>query len=172
MSPNQGSIALRRSATVESLPGLPNYYGIGEFHIADDDDDENIKKEVFITCDGASVQVYSLYGGWKYLHTISLDHPEQASTRFNVAAEMIMSLKGRLFAWLVHDSDMVAVYDMEQGSMVSSVIRTCLDRGQTAIKTAVDISNNGVLLAVCREGTLTTHFTHNGGLHQVCAIIM
>ncbi|KAG0196901.1 hypothetical protein BGX33_001172, partial [Mortierella sp. NVP41] len=167
MSPDQCSIALRRSATVESLPGLPNYYGFGKFHIADDDDDDNIKKEVFITCNGASVQVYSLYGGWKYLHTISLDRPERAGTRFNVAAEMITSLQGRLFAWMVHGTDMIAVYDMEQGSMVSSVTRTCLDRGQTALKTALDISDNGVLLAVCREGTLTTHFTKNGKLHKV-----
>ncbi|KAG0279108.1 hypothetical protein BGZ95_002244 [Linnemannia exigua] len=167
MSPDQSSITLRRSATAESLPGLSNYYGFGEFHIADDGDDDNIKKEVFITCNGASVQVYSLYGGWKYLHTVSLDHPERASTRFNVATEMITSLQGRLFAWMVHGTDMIAVYDMEQGSMVSSVTRTCLDRGQTAIKTALDISDNGVLLAVCREGTLTTHFTKNGKLHKV-----
>lgn len=167
MSPDQCSVALRRSATVESLPGLPNYYGFGKFHIADDDDDDNIKKEVFITCNGASVQVYSLYGGWKYLHTISLDHPERAASRFNVAAEMISSRQGRLFAWVVHGTDMIAVYDMEQGSMVSSVTRTCLDRGQTALKTALDISDNGVLLAVYREGTLTTHFTKNGTLHEV-----
>ncbi|KAK3807190.1 MAG: hypothetical protein J3R72DRAFT_530655 [Linnemannia gamsii] len=167
VSPDQCSISLRRSATVESLPGLPNYYGFGEFHIADDKDDDNIKKEVFITCDGASVQVYSLYGGWKYLHTISLDHPERATTRFNVAAETIMSLQGRLFAWIVHGTDMIAVYDMEQGSMVSSATRRCLDLGQTALKTALDISDNGVLLAVCREGTITTHFTKSGMLHKV-----
>ncbi|KAF9127200.1 hypothetical protein BGW39_006044 [Mortierella sp. 14UC] len=167
MSPNQCSIALRRSATVERLPGLPNYYGFGKFHIADDDNNDNIKKEVFITCNGATVQVYSLYGGWKYLHTISLDHPERAGTRFNVAAEMITSLQGRLFAWMVHGTDMIAVYDMEQGSMVSSVTRTCLDRGQTAFKTALDISGNGDLLAVCREGILTTHYTKDGTLHNV-----
>ncbi|KAG0316062.1 hypothetical protein BGZ97_007482 [Linnemannia gamsii] len=166
-SPGQRSVALRRSATVESLPGLPNYYGFGKFHIADDHDDDNVRKEVFVTCNGASVQVYSIYGGWKYLHTISLDHPERDGTRFNVAAEMITSVQGRLFAWMVHGTDMIAVYDMEQGSMVSSVTRTCIDRGQTAIKTALDISDNGVLLAVCREGTLTTHFTKSGRLHLV-----
>ncbi|KAG0359857.1 hypothetical protein BG005_011987 [Podila minutissima] len=167
MSSDQCSVTLGRSATVMSLPGLPNYYGHGKFHIADDDDDDNIKKEVFITCNGASVQVYSLYGGWKYLHTISLDHPERAGARFNVAAEMIMSCQGRLFAWVVHGTDMIAVYDMEQGPMVSSVTRTCLDRGQIALKTALAISDNGVLLAVYREGTLTTHFTKNGTLHEV-----
>ncbi|KAF9301582.1 hypothetical protein BGZ74_006552 [Mortierella antarctica] len=129
-SPGQCSVALRRSATVESLPGLPNYYGHGKFHIADDDEGDNIKKEVFITCNGASVQ-------------------------------------GRLFAWVVHGTDMIAVYDMEQGSMVSSVTRTCLDRSQTALKAALDISDNGVLLAVYREGMLTTHFTKNGTLHEV-----
>ncbi|KAF9287035.1 hypothetical protein BGZ68_002303 [Mortierella alpina] len=166
-SSGQCSISLVRSATVERLPGLQNYYGLGKFHIADDDDDDNIKKEVFITCNGASVQVYSLYGGWKYLHTISLDHPERASSRFNVAAEMIGSRQGRLFAWVVCGTDMIAVYDMEQGSMVSSVTRPCLDRSGVAFKTALDISDNGVLLAVYREGTLTTHYTKNGTLHEV-----
>lgn len=168
--PSRYPVALQRSATVENLPGLSNYYGDGKFHIADDDDDDNIKKEVFITCNGASVQVYSLYGGWKYLHTISLDHPERLTTRFNIAAEMMSSLQGRIFAWIVHGTDMIAVYDMLKGSMVASVVRTCLDRGGAAFKTAVDISDNGVLLAVCREGTLTTHFTKSGKLHEVLCL--
>ncbi|KAF9947667.1 hypothetical protein BGZ72_010371 [Mortierella alpina] len=166
-SPDQYSVSLVRSATTERFPSLQNYYGLGKFHIADDNDDDNIKKEVFITCNGASVQVYSLYGGWKYLHTISLDHPERASSRFNVAVEMVRSLQGRLFAWVVCGTDMIAVYDMEQGSMVSSVTRTCLDRSGNAFKTALDISENGNLLAVYREGTLTTHFTKYGTLHEV-----
>ncbi|KAF9904362.1 hypothetical protein EC991_002814 [Linnemannia zychae] len=163
----QSPVELRRSAAVENLPGLSNYYGDGKFHIADDDDDDNVEKEVFIVCNGASVQVYSIYGGWKYLHTISLDHPERATTRFNITAEMMSSLQGRLFAWIVYGTDMIALYDMLQGSMVSSVIRTCLDRSGSAFKTAVDISDNGVLLAVCREGLLTTHFTKSGKLHEV-----
>ncbi|KAI1294319.1 hypothetical protein EDD11_008144, partial [Mortierella claussenii] len=167
ISPDQCSLTLKRSVTVESLTSLSNYYGIGKFHIADDDNDDNIKKEVFITCNGASVQVYSLYGGWKHLHAISLDHPERAVARFYVAVEMMTSLQGRLFAWVVHGTDIIAVYDMEQGSMVSSVTRTCLDRGRTALNTALDISDNGVLLAVYREGTLTTHFTKNGTLRKI-----
>ncbi|GJJ74368.1 hypothetical protein EMPS_06726 [Entomortierella parvispora] len=167
VSQDQCSFSFRRSAEVEKLPGLHNYYGLGEFHIADDSDDDNFKKEMFVTCNGASVQVYSLYGGWKYLHTISLDHPEHAVTRFILAAKMITSLQGRLFAWVVHGTDMIAVYNMEQGSMVSFITRTCLDRSQAALKTALNISDNGVLLAVNREGTLTTHFTKDGTLHEV-----
>jgi hypothetical protein len=166
-SPGQCSVAFRCSATVESLSGLLNYYGFGKFHIADDHDYNNFRKEVFITCDGASVQVYSIYGGWKYLHTIALDHPKREDIRFNVAVEMIKSVQGRLFAWIVHGTDIIAVYDLEQGSMVSSVTHTCIDRNRTTIKTALGISDNGDRLAVCREGTLTTHFTKNGRLQLV-----
>ncbi|KAF9924312.1 hypothetical protein FBU30_005678 [Linnemannia zychae] len=163
---NSMSIADRTSAETKDLHSLSNYYGFGKFHITDYEN-EDIKKEIFITCNGSSVQIYSINGGWKYLHTISLDHPERQFARANIAAQMIMSCKGRHFAWIIHETEIIAVYDIEKGSLVSSVIRPCIDRGRIAINTALAISENGNILAICREGTLTTHFTSNGKLHRI-----
>ncbi|KAG9064361.1 hypothetical protein KI688_003549 [Linnemannia hyalina] len=145
---------------------LKNFFGYGKFHISALEN-QDIKDELFVTCNEQEVNVYGVYPKWHHIHTVRLDRPQDTMLDLNLPCmRLIDTLRGRNFVWDVRNDDGIAVYDVEDGSVVSFNLKHRLHPKELRFheKTPFCLSNDGAVLALYQERVISTHWVGSGTL--------
>ncbi|OAQ24254.1 hypothetical protein K457DRAFT_129940 [Linnemannia elongata AG-77] len=145
---------------------LKNFFGYGKFHISALEN-QDIKDELFVTCNEQEVNVYGVYPKWRHIHTVRLDRPQDTLLDLNVPCmRLIDTLRGRNFVWDVRNDDGIAVYDVEDGSVISFSLKHRLHPNDLWFreKTPFCLSNDGSVLALYQERVISTHWVGSGTL--------
>ncbi|KAG0274784.1 hypothetical protein BGZ95_009466 [Linnemannia exigua] len=145
---------------------LQNFFGYGKFHISALEN-QDVKNELFVTCDEQEVNVYGVYPKWRHIHTIRLDQSREIlSYKHLPCRRLISTLRGRSFAWDIRNDDGIAVYDIEDGSVISFSLKHRLHPKELCYSdnTPFCLSNDGTVLAIYQERVISTHWVGSGTL--------
>lgn len=145
---------------------LKNFFGYGKFHISALEN-QDIKDELFVTCNDQEVNVYGVYPKWHHIHTIRLDRARDILLDLSVPCKrLIDTLRGRSFVWDVRNEDGIMVYDIEDGSVISFNLKHRLHPKELwfSDKTPFCLSNDGSVLALYQERVISTHWVGSGTL--------
>ncbi|KAF9081122.1 hypothetical protein BGX23_001287 [Mortierella sp. AD031] len=147
---------------------LRNFFGYGKFHISAVESPD-VKDELFVTCNEEEVNVYRVYPKWHHVHTVRLDRPYSRVFELHMSCQRLIStLHGRSFAWDVQNHDGIAVWDVEDGSMVSFSLKHRVNPSEylDMDDTPFCLSNDGKVLAVYQERVISTHWVGSGTLRS------
>ncbi|KAF9939640.1 hypothetical protein BGZ67_009115 [Mortierella alpina] len=164
---------LRASSRYQHIPSLANFSGVGTFHVVKVGD-YRAEDELFVACDGLSVQVYSVQGQWSHLRTIQLSQqPAHSMAKvfgitspliINDAKRLIASLQGPFYAWDGNPGHMITVHDITTGSIVSSFKSVSPKSEVMTLNAPVAFSADTASLAIYGAGVITTRNTATGSL--------
>ncbi|KAF9570291.1 hypothetical protein EC968_002010 [Mortierella alpina] len=151
---------------------LHNFGGAAKFHITAAEN-QDVRNELYIACSGQEVHIYSVYGRWKLLRTITLI-PRTADlySQTLFAWDVIERLQGRFFPWYDNASNDMVVWDLEKGAIVSYFAK----KGSSTLWTMMleddvtDLSKDGSTLAFYRQGEITTYRMATGTLLGSCLL--
>ncbi|KAF9133266.1 hypothetical protein BGW39_010184 [Mortierella sp. 14UC] len=138
-------MSLVRYDVQQTCPGLRNYIGEGVFHMVDKSNPDP-KDELFITCNGVTIDVYSTFEKWTFLHSIVIDSfvTSKDDVR-SIGNAMVNQIRGR---HLIMTTQRAALtFDVAQGSLVSFTLAFPEDAIST-LNSISAISNDGSLVAV------------------------
>ncbi|KAF9188187.1 hypothetical protein BGZ50_001485 [Haplosporangium sp. Z 11] len=156
-------VTLVPSEDYQHCSSLRNFHGYGKYHITATEN-QDVKYELFITCDNKSISVYSAFQRWNLLRTITIDQP-QDNPQFRIPASWRLtdSLRGRYFAWVQNNNDEVLVWDIELGLMKSFALWQRSPGFRSRVDdTKVAFSSDGAMMAIFRDGRITSHITASG----------
>ncbi|KAF9126240.1 hypothetical protein BGW39_006758 [Mortierella sp. 14UC] len=145
---------------------LDNFFGYGKFHITALEN-QNVKDELFVTCDEKKVNVFGVYPKWRHIHTVCLDRPQDTLTYLHLSCRRLVStLRGRSFAWDVRNDAGIMVYDIEDGSIISFSLKHRLHPKDLSYSDNLPfcLSNDGSVLALYQERVISTHWVGSGTL--------
>ncbi|KAG0198388.1 hypothetical protein BGX33_012366 [Mortierella sp. NVP41] len=122
--PPEGAVAgsgFVRHHVEEKCTKLVDYSGRAQFHIVDTQS-QGVEDELFVTCDGVTIEVYGVYPKWKHLRSILLNPARNESdiTAANANQALLHLLRGRFLVIKDPDATCVSTWYIEQGSRVSS----------------------------------------------------
>ncbi|CAO3573805.1 unnamed protein product [Mortierella alpina] len=144
---------------------LHNFGGGAKFHITAAEN-QDVRNELYIACTGQEVQVYSVYGRWILLRTITLIPPtENPHSEAYFAWGVLERLQGRFFLWYDNANNDMVIWDLEKGAVVSYFAK----KGPCTLWTmheddVTGISKDGSTLAFYRQGEITTYRMATGTL--------
>ncbi|KAF9192313.1 hypothetical protein BGZ50_008677 [Haplosporangium sp. Z 11] len=148
-APHQTS-ALDHLEVEQQFPQFKDFIGLGRFHITSTKSPD-ASNELFISCDGVSVEIYSIYGKWNHVRSIKLI----SSHSMTENRRLIDGIRGKYCAWTDCYEGDIEIWNLESGSIVS---RMALTRGSD-----VRFSSDGSIIAVRQAGGLTTvRWTESG----------
>ncbi|KAF9151279.1 hypothetical protein BG015_006869 [Linnemannia schmuckeri] len=145
---------------------LKNFFGYGKFHISALEN-QDIKDELFVTCNEQEVNVYGVYPKWRHIHTVRLDRPQDTMLDLKLPCmRLIDTLRGRSFVWDIRNDDGVSVYDVEDGSVISFSLKHRLHPKELWFheETPFCLSSDGAVLALYQERVISTHWVGSGTL--------
>ncbi|KAG0219163.1 hypothetical protein BGX33_004481 [Mortierella sp. NVP41] len=149
---------LRRYRVEETQPALTGYCGRGQFHIVATKD-QDIRDELFVTCDGVTVEIYSVYGEWSHLRSILLsparNGPEFATDVRNAFSKQ---LRGRFLIMEDSGTSRVCTWEIEQGIRVSSFSDLSADQ-ILAVSNFSTMSKEGKLIAIPGRQHIDVYWT-------------
>ncbi|KAF9185867.1 hypothetical protein BGZ51_002417 [Haplosporangium sp. Z 767] len=157
------TVTLVPSEDYQHCSSLRNFHGYGKYHITATEN-QDVMHELFITCDNKSISVYSAFRRWSLLRTITIDQP-QDDLQFRIPASwrLIDGLRGRYFAWEPNVNDEVLVWDLELGSLKSYALWQRFSGIASRFDdAAVAFSSDGSMIAILREGCITSHIAASG----------
>ncbi|KAF9549877.1 hypothetical protein EC957_002448 [Mortierella hygrophila] len=128
--------------------GLEDFHGRAQFHIIAAMD-QDIRDELFITCDGVSIEVYSVFEQCTHVRSI-LMNPVRNRPQFiaNVYLTLSKQLRGPYFVVEEPGADqMVSTWDIEQGVRVLSFTGLTSDQKYNIGRISA-MSSNGQPIAV------------------------
>ncbi|KAG0209967.1 hypothetical protein BGX33_005191 [Mortierella sp. NVP41] len=160
------------SKAYEKGTQLPErFFGHGKSHTTSALFDSN---ELFIACDGKSVQIFSVHGVWTRLYIIDI---EQSNFSGHIDAppswNLISGLQGKHFVLDDQVRHTVSVWDIEDGSVASFYCEdtaTGLNRDTNNLHhhrpscSIVGFSSDGSKVAICRDRTVSIHMVAFGTL--------
>jgi hypothetical protein len=130
------------------LAPLKNYCGFGKFHLTATRD-RYPEDELFITCNGKSIDIYTVFGTWSHTKTIAFSIKEPIP---NPRAP-IDSLCSKYISWS-SKNNIFSIYDLESSTMV------CYVESPTS---KVVFSSNGSMMAFQQvDGTVAIRWTDTG----------
>ncbi|KAG0073022.1 hypothetical protein BGZ89_000035, partial [Linnemannia elongata] len=108
-------MSLVRHDVGRTCPGLRNYIGEGVFHMINDSN-PNPKDELFVACDGITINIYSTFEDWTLQRSIVMDSAfHSRCEHFDMGCTMSKQLRGR---YLVTTNDTVAfTFDIDLGTL-------------------------------------------------------
>ncbi|KAG9071774.1 hypothetical protein KI688_005990 [Linnemannia hyalina] len=133
---------------IRATAGLEDFHGRAQFHIIAAMG-QDIRDEMFITCDGVSVEIYSVYEQWTHVRSI-LMNPARNRPQFihNVYSALSKQLRGRYFVVEEPGADqMVSTWDVEQGVRVSSFTGLTPEQKYNISRISA-MSSNGQLIVI------------------------
>ncbi|KAF9989945.1 hypothetical protein BGZ75_004333 [Mortierella antarctica] len=150
---------------------LHNFGGGAKFHITAAEN-QDVRNELYIACTGREVQIYSVHGRWRLLRTITLlplAADLHSETLFSWG--VIERLQGRFFPWYDNANNDLAVWDLEEGAVVSYFAK----KGPCTVFTMHEdditgLSKDGSTLAFYRQGEITTYRMATGTLLGSCLL--
>ncbi|KAF9140293.1 hypothetical protein BGX30_006737 [Mortierella sp. GBA39] len=128
--------------------GLEDFQGRAQFHIIAAMD-QDIRDELFVICDGVSIEVYSVYEQWTHVRSIVMN-PARNRPQFiaNVYPALSKQLRGPYFVVEEPGADqMVSTWDIEQGVRVSSFTGLTPEQKYNIGRISA-MSSNGQLIAI------------------------
>lgn len=143
---------------VDSRPDLKAYIGNGRFHFTSNPGAE-LDKELFIACDGKALNLYNPFEQWSHIRRIPLDE-EFSLGYYDLGTALSKHLRGRHLALTSRSKQHIAVWNIEQGAVVSFMDR------QTANTFA--LSFDGLLMAFVRRQHISLHSTTTGTMIGAC----
>ncbi|KAH7057836.1 hypothetical protein BKA57DRAFT_531159 [Linnemannia elongata] len=138
-------MSLVRHDVGRTCPGLRNYIGDGVFHMIDNSN-PHPKDELFVACDGITINIYSTFEDWNLQRSIVMDSAfASRCEHFDMACTMSKQLRGR---YLVTTNDTVAfTFDIDLGTLVS--FSTAVPRVQVVYMNYYSsVSADGLLVAI------------------------
>ncbi|KAG0277790.1 hypothetical protein BGZ95_005339 [Linnemannia exigua] len=127
----EGSIAgsgFRRFNVEERCSGIKNLFTKAAFHIVAIQK-QDVKDELFVTCDGVTIEVYSAFGGWSHLLSILMDpirnSPEYAN---DVTNSLRNNLRGSFLVMRDCGAHQVTTWNIERGIRQSSYTKLTYDQ--------------------------------------------
>ncbi|KAH7057858.1 hypothetical protein BKA57DRAFT_499737 [Linnemannia elongata] len=145
---------------VDSRPDLKAYIGNGRFHFTSNPGVE-LDKELFIACDGKALNLYNPFKQWSHIRRIPLDE-EFSLGYYDLGTALSKHLRGRHLALASRSKQHIAVWNIEQGAVVSFMDR------QTANTFA--LSFDGLLMAFVRRQHISLHSTTTGTMIGACRL--
>ncbi|KAF9339784.1 hypothetical protein BGZ91_004716 [Linnemannia elongata] len=157
---NQHSQPMSRCTleNVDSRPDLKAYIGNGRFHFTSNPGAE-LDKELFIACDGKALNLYNPFKQWSHIRRIPLVE-EFSLGYYDLGTALSKHLRGRHLALTSRSKQHIAVWNIEQGAVVSFMDR------QTANTFA--LSFDGLLMAFVRRQHISLHSTTTGTMIGAC----
>ncbi|KAF9145560.1 hypothetical protein BGX30_008119 [Mortierella sp. GBA39] len=157
---NQQSRSLSRCnlENVDCRPDLKAYIGNGRFHFASNPGAE-LDEELFITCDGKALNLYSPFKQWSHIRRIPLDE-ESSLGYYDLSAALSKHLRGSHLALTSRSKQHVTVWDIEQGAVVSF-----MDRPTT---NTFALSSDGLLMAFVHRHHINLHSANTGTMIGAC----
>lgn len=137
----------RKFDVTRQCPGLDGFFAKAAFHIVATQE-QDVKDELFVTCDGVTIEIYSAFGDWAHLRSIAMDRawnePRFAVTVFGA---QLKQLHGAYV--VIGDPDMyeVSTWDIEQGIRLSSYMDLTYDQFE-AVRFSTAMSKDGRLIAI------------------------
>ncbi|KAK3848273.1 MAG: hypothetical protein J3R72DRAFT_430324 [Linnemannia gamsii] len=126
---------------------LQSFLGVEEFHIADINATD-VTNELFVTYDGAAVEVYSVFGRWTHVRTIVLEPSLYPIAGYvNTYSAVNKQLRGKFFVVENAEQSHVTTWNIEEGKRVS-FITNLLPEQYYALSTISAVSNDGTLIAI------------------------
>ncbi|KAG9071748.1 hypothetical protein KI688_005963 [Linnemannia hyalina] len=157
---NQQSQSLSRCnlKRVDCRPDLKTYIGNGRFHFASNPGAE-LDKELFITCDGKALNLYSPFKQWSHIRRIPLDE-ESSLGYYDLGAALSKHLRGSHLALTSRSKQHVTVWDVEQGAVASFT-----DRPTT---NTFALSSDGLLMVFVHRHHINLHSANTGAMIGAC----
>ncbi|KAF9958915.1 hypothetical protein BGZ70_009048 [Mortierella alpina] len=145
---------------------LQNFAGGAMFHLIEPAA-QSPSDEIFIATNGMDIQIYSVHQDWKLIRTITIMESEMVQNNSFSAWEYIRNLRGRYFSQYDNYHNVIVIWDIVQGAVVSYTPR----KGPSTMWTLMDdaktsISNDGALMAFYRQGEITIYGRASGTLLQ------
>ncbi|KAF9360155.1 hypothetical protein BGX26_010401 [Mortierella sp. AD094] len=131
--------------------GLRGYYGYGAFHFSTNDAPYE-KDERYITCDGSTVNVFNIHGGWSRLRVLTLS----VEANLDAALAIFLSMRGRYFTW-TGVKGVVSIWDIVAGKQVSFIP---LEDDHTSVY--ANMSRDGSMVAISIKGRVSIYQTFSG----------
>ncbi|KAI1316122.1 hypothetical protein EDD11_010436 [Mortierella claussenii] len=145
--------SLTRLGSNQLWSGALEFCGSGKFHMTSSIN-HNPADELFVTCDGKAVIVYSVHDAWSKIRVIDVSN----ESLWIVHRDLIEGLRSKYFAW-PHNNGAVSICDLETGQLVC-----CATPSSTASSTTIAFFSNDGSLVLFHEagGIVTTRWTESG----------
>ncbi|KAF9124021.1 hypothetical protein BGW39_008522 [Mortierella sp. 14UC] len=136
-----------RVDVANTCPILVDFAGRAEFHVVAAKDPDP-RDELLVTCDGVTIEIYSVFGVWSHVRTIILDPTKDTrSFRRNIYAALFKQLRGKYLALVNAQGYKVSTWDIETGEEVSSCTRFgALE--MWALSHVANVSRDGLLITI------------------------
>ncbi|KAF8934275.1 hypothetical protein BGZ47_010431 [Haplosporangium gracile] len=108
----------------------------------------NLTNELFVTCDGKALDVYSPFKQWSHLRRIPLDI-DSSLGYYDLGAALSKHLRGSHLALASWNEQHVAVWNIEKGALVSFMERSATN--------TFALSSDGLLMAFARRQHIGLH---------------
>ncbi|KAF9153703.1 hypothetical protein BG015_002831 [Linnemannia schmuckeri] len=156
----------RRHATAE----MQDYCGKGQFHIIATTD-QDVKDELFVTCNGVSIEIYGVYEEWTHVRSITMN-PARIGPEFitNVYSALSKQLHGPYFVVKEPSAcgaQIVTTWDIEKGVCVSSFTGLTPEQNYN-ISSISTMSANGQLIAIPGQRHVDLFWTATWTLAGTC----
>ncbi|KAK3822240.1 MAG: hypothetical protein JOS17DRAFT_754184, partial [Linnemannia elongata] len=145
-----GAIAgsgFRKFDVTEQCPKLDGFFAKAAFHIIATQE-QDVKDELFVTCDGVTIEIYSAFDDWAHLRSIVMDRawkaPRLAVTDFGAK---LKQLHGAYVVIGDPDAYEVSTWDIEQGIRLSSYMDLTSEQFE-AVRLSTAMSKDGRLIAI------------------------
>ncbi|KAF8922910.1 hypothetical protein BGZ58_003598, partial [Dissophora ornata] len=134
-------------------PGLQEFYGYGTFHFlsTENENEQALESERYITCDGESLSIYKTTGEWVGIQTIKISDEQKPAS----APNTILSMRGNCFTWTGKKNN-VSIIHVDTDKKINLPI----DGANT--KTRTCLSRDGSQVAVLAKGTIYIYETSSG----------
>ncbi|KAK3828140.1 MAG: hypothetical protein J3Q66DRAFT_434734 [Benniella sp.] len=132
------------------LPRLKGFRGFGKFH-STSHRERSVEDELFITCDGFRVDIFSIQGKWEMIRSIRIWRSGPISQPWR----LVEGIGGKYFSWKDNDNNLL-VCDLATGKLVHSL---------PSCKGTAFFARDGPLMMCYQDsGVLTTRWTETGSL--------
>ncbi|KAF9436900.1 hypothetical protein BGZ76_002622 [Entomortierella beljakovae] len=156
-----------KSRCLQKLKDVKMIKGYGKFHIPSSDNIKfDSKDELFVVCDGVTVDIYSVKGNWGIIQSIKLGSPVTSDISSMTAAArcLVKGLWSQYFPRTYHttcNNEMIlSLWNIKNESMISYI--NIHNPAQDGVP--ICFSTDGEIVAIVDGQTLRTHQTRTGSI--------
>ncbi|KAK3841087.1 MAG: hypothetical protein J3R72DRAFT_445923, partial [Linnemannia gamsii] len=146
----QGAIAgsgFRRFNPEDRCPQLRDFFAKSAFHIVATQE-QDIRDELFVTCDGVTIEVYNVFEEWAHRRAIRLNQPWKAPrSAVTTFGALLKQLRGPYLVIGNPDTYGVSTWNIELGIRLSSYMDLTNEQFE-AVRFSTSMSKDGRLIAI------------------------
>ncbi|KAF9932264.1 hypothetical protein FBU30_008559 [Linnemannia zychae] len=131
----------------EECPGLRDLCAKATFHIIATQN-QNVEDELFVTCDGLTINVYKVFGEWSLVRSIKMDRPwSEPRFAITVFGSRLKQLRGSYLVLGNPDAYEVSTWNIEKGVHISSFMDLTYEQFE-ALRFSTTMSKDGRMIAI------------------------